>query len=275
MASVHYLNGTFVEERELLISPRDLGYSRGYAVFDFLITYNGRPFKLEKHIERLFNSAAHIELKLPWSKDEIFRIVTETVARNTDPGEKAIKIMVSGGISQSLMPVPQNTMLIVLVDPRTASPKELYEKGAAVVTVRHTRYAPEAKTNNYIEGVLQVQRSYDSGAIEPIYYDDVQVFEGASSNIWAVIDGVLLTPKSKILAGITREVLLEILKIDIPIRVADFSREQLLGASEVFLTASNKEVMPVTRIDGSDIGDGTVGYITQKVMQQFRDYTSF
>ncbi len=86
---MHFLNGKLVQEKDLLISPRDLGFARGYAVFDFLITYGGRPFMLERHIERLLQSAKLISLPVPWSKKQIVDWVKKTVAQNRNGEEKS------------------------------------------------------------------------------------------------------------------------------------------------------------------------------------------
>jgi branched-subunit amino acid aminotransferase/4-amino-4-deoxychorismate lyase len=152
-------------------------------------------------------------------------------------------------------------------------PKDYYEKGVGVITVKHERYFPQAKTNNYIEGMKQTQIAKQTGAIEPVYYSDTQVFEACASNIFAVVDNKLITPGTHILPGITRGVLLEILQLDIPIEVRDFTRDELMDATEVFLTASGKEVVPVTVIDGKPVGNGAVGNISKEAMRQFREYT--
>lgn len=268
----HFLNGKFVSEEELLISPRDIGFSRGYAVFDFLRTYSHhRPFKLQEHIERLFHSADLIGLQIPWSKEQVKKWVLETLEKNQTDEEKFIKIIVSGGISNAMLPA-ENPTIVILVDPATVYPKEQYEKGISVITVKHERYNPQAKSNNYIEGVKQTQQAKKIGAVEPVYYSDTQVFEGSNSNIFIVRENKLLTPVSNILGGITRSVLLEILKLDIPIEAKDFTLDELLTADDVFLTGSGKEVTPVTSIDGKPVGNGEVGLVTKEVMQQYSEY---
>lgn len=270
--SKHFLNGKIVEEKDFLISPRDLGFARGYGVFDFFITYpSRRPFMLEKHIDRLFNSAKLIDLAMPWTKEEILQRVHETIEANGE-GEKMIKVIVTGGVSTSLMP-QGNPTLIVMVDPLTKFPEEHYTKGVGMILVPFMRYQPKAKTTNYLEGVRQVQRGQAKRAVEPIYYDDTQIFEGASCNIFAVIDGTLMTTKSNILPGITREVILESLKLPVKVEVRDFTKDELLAASEAFITSSNREVMPVVRLDDKLVGDGAVGKITKEVMRAFQEFT--
>ncbi len=271
--AVHFLNGALVSEKELTISVRDLGFTRGYAVFDFMITYaHHRPFMLAQHIDRLFNSANIIGLSIPWTKEQISRWVLETLAANKDQNEKAIKIIISGGISNSMVP-NGNPTIAILIDPRPVFPIEFYEKGIAIVTAKHNRYEPLAKSNNYIEGVKQAQIAAAHSALDPIYYNDEQVLESSTSNIFAVINNRLITPNSNILPGITRNVLLSILKLDIPVVAEDFKLEDLLAAQEVFFSASNKEVMAVTKIDGKDVGDGRVGPVTKDAMRQFQEFT--
>jgi branched-chain amino acid aminotransferase len=270
--ATHFLNGRLVSEEQLAISPRDLGFSRGYAIFDFLKTYpHHRPFKLQEHIDRLFNSADLIGLLIPWSKEDVEKWVMETLSANKTAEEKFIRIMISGGESHTMLP-SQDPTIVILVDPAVEYPREHYEKGIGVITVKHSRYTPEAKSNNYIEGVKQTQLAKKLGAVEPIYYSNTQVFEGSNSNIFAVINGRLVTPASNILEGVTRGVLLEILQLDVPMEARDFTFDELLGASEVFLTGSGKEITPITRIDDKLVGDGAVGSITKEIMRQYKEY---
>ncbi len=269
---IHFFNGKLVSESELVISPRDLGFSRGYGVFDFLKTYpHHRPFKLREHIDRLFNSANLIGLQIPWDKEQMQKWVMTTLEANQTAEEKFIKIIISGGASDTMLPAGDPT-IVVLVNEAVAYPKEHYEKGIGVIAVKHTRYTPEAKSNNYIEGVKQTQKAHKLGAVEPIYYSDTQVFEGSNSNIFAILNGKLTTSANNILEGVTRSVLLEILKLDVPVEVRDFSFDELLSATEVFLTGSGKEVTPVTLIDGQPVGSGAVGPVTQEVMRQYQAY---
>ncbi len=275
---IHFLNGSFTDEAGLVVPVRDLGFMRGYAVFDFLITYRGqKPFMLDRHIDRLFNSAALIGLTLPaaWTKAQVREWVMATLAKNADGREKAIKIVISGGPSHALLPEAPAPTIAILIDTREPFPDDYYTKGVGVITAKFRRYTPEAKSNNYIEGVKQAQAAAKIGAVEPVYYDEAQVYEGASSNIFAVVGGMLVTPASNILEGVTRAALLEILPAaGVPVVLRNFSMDELRGASEAFLAASNKEIMPVTAIDGVPVGDGAVGSVTKQVMEIFREFTS-
>lgn len=272
---VHFLNGKLTPESQMSISARDIGLLRGYAVFDFLITYpHHRPFHLRDHIDRLYNSAGLIGLDVPFSQDTMQKWVSASLNANNTKFEKAIRIVLTGGVGpDSITPSPDNPTIIIFIDKHTPYPKEYYEKGVGIIMVKHTRYMPGAKTNNYIEGVRSTKKARSLGAIEPVYYDGTQVFEGATCNIFALIGGHLKTPKTNILPGITRKVLLERLNLAESVEVEDFNLRELLGAKEVFLTASNKEVMPVVKVDNVNVNEGKVGEVTKEVMRQFRQYT--
>ncbi len=272
MESIHFLNGKFVSEKELLISPRDLGYSRGYAVFDFLRTYQQRPFLLQKHIDRLFRSAETLALTIPWSKEQVCEWVSETLEANKSINtENVARIIISGGSSTTLVP-PRLPTIVITVDAVIGCPPEEYKHGVEIRLVEFQRYRPEAKTNNYIEAVMTLKALATQNIHEVIYYSDGMVREGTRSNIFALINGRLLTPKTLVLGGITREALLDILKLSVPLEVEDFSVAALRSASEVFITATGKEVMPVTKIDGVIVGDGKVGSLTNEVMRQHQSF---
>lgn len=271
----HILNGKLVPESGLLVSARDLGFLRGYGIFDFLITcLGGKPFHLTDHIDRFYHSAEIIGIHIPWDKSLIKKWVCQALQANDNGKEKSIRLMLTGGVSDdSVSPVAgEHPTFIVMVDPRHPCPKEWYQTGVGVITSNHTRYAPTAKSVHYIEGVKLINRARKQGDVEVVYYNGSQVYEGATSNIFALIDGKLLTPRSNILCGVTRDVVLKIQKLAVPVEEKDFTLNQLLSAQEVFLTASNKEVLPVTKIDGRPVDSGKVGPVTQEMMRQFREY---
>lgn len=271
MSSTHFLNGRLVKESELLISPRDLGYSRGYAVFEFMVTSGGRPFMMDKHLERLYESAKSISLPLPWKKETIAEWVLLTLEANMPiEGDAAISIIISGGPSQTLS-LPEAPTIVIMVDRRMGSPAQDYVDGVHVLLSEFQRYRPHAKTSNYAEAVCQFNVA-PGGIHEVIYYSDTMIREGTRSNIFALIDGVLTTPKTDVLGGITRGIILEKLQLPIRVEARDFTVQELLSASEVFITATGKNIMPVIKINDTTIGGGEVGGVTSEVMAQFQSY---
>jgi branched-chain amino acid aminotransferase len=167
-----------------------------------------------------------------------------------------------------------NPTIMIIIGSYTRPPASYYENGVKAKSVKYERQFAEAKTTNYVEAIKTLSENKDNGITEVIYYNDSLVFEGGGCNVFAVIDNKLVTPKSNIVEGITRNVLLEILRLDIPIEVRDFTYDEMLSSSEVFLTGSSKEIRGVVDIDGEDIGNGKVGEITKEASRQYNEYTS-
>ncbi len=271
--AVYYIDGTFVDEAEAVLPVRDLIILRGYGVFDFLRTYNGRPFHLEEHLTRLRNSARLIGLNCPWSNGELASIVHQTLARN-DFEESNIRLLITGGDSEDGISPGPNPRLVVLIGDTLRFPETCYRDGAKIITARLNRYIPGAKSIDYIRAIVTLKDAKAAGAVESIYVtEDDHVLEGTTSNLFIVKAGVVSTASEDILPGITRDVLLEILKPEFELQVRPVLRQELLDADEAFLASSNKEVMPVVAVDDQTIADGRPGPVTRRVMSIFRDYT--
>ena len=270
---IFYIDGEFVDENEAVLPVTDLAILRGYAVFDFLRTYNGHPFHLEAHLQRLRNSAALIGLDCHWSLAELTDIVDQTLARN-DYAESNIRLLITGGDSEDSISPGRHPRLLVMVRPVTPYPEIWYEEGIKIITARLNRYIPGAKSTDYIRAIVTLKDAEAAGAIESVYVNkDDQVLEGTTSNLFIVRENTVITPSDDILPGITRDVLLEIMQPDLPLDLRPVSRQELLTADEAFVASSTKEVVPVVQVDEQTIGDRLVGPVTKKVMALFRDYT--
>lgn len=271
MKNIHFLNGRFVDEDHLLLSPRDLGYSRGYAAFDFMISSGGRPFMMDKHINRLFNSCQAISLNVPWSKQQVADWVQQTVDANELSDEDIVlRIIISGGSSGTLTPAKTPT-IVIIVEARMVLPPENYANGVRILLTEFDRYEPQAKTTNYVQAI-RVMNAAPHDVDEIIYFSNKMVREGTRSNVFALINGVLTTPETGVLGGITRDIILNDLELTVQTESRDFTVQDLLSATEVFITATGKEVMPVTKINNAPVGDGTVGDITNEVMAKFKNF---
>lgn len=268
-----YLNGKYVNESELLISPRDLGFTRSYAVFDYIRTYNGKPFKLIDHIERLIESSKLIKIEHSYTVAEIENVVLNLLEINNDGLEKSIKIIMSGGVSNSMYQTSSAT-LVIYIDPFKPKNPDIYTKGVRLKSIKYTRDVPESKNTNYLEGVMQAQVNKDTDIYEPLYFSDSQVFETSNSNIFVVKDNVIYTPKNNIFLGAARGVVVNDLKNKFQIIEQDFDLNFLLNADEVFLTSSGKEVVSVVCVDDIIIGDGKVGVVGELVLKEFRDFVN-
>jgi len=274
MKNIYYIDGQFVNDDESVISARDLTVLRGFGIFDFLITYNKRPFFLKEHIQRLENSAKHIGMKLGHSNEEICAIVEETLKKNTHHDESNVRIVYTGGVSSDGITPEGNGKLMVMVTPRHILPEWWYTDGAKIITNRMERFIPGAKSTNYLNAVFALNMAHDQDAIESIYVDQSnRILEGTTTNFFFFKEGKLITSKEGILPGITRSVILKLAGKEFDIEERDIDFSELESMEEVFLTASNKEVVPIVQIDDLTIGSGKPGERTLKIMKTFREYT--
>ena len=268
-----YLNGQFVPEEKLLISPRDLGFSRGYGVFEYIRTYGGRPYKLKEHIDRLLNSADLIKLKHNFTLKQVEDAINKLLELNNDGQEKSIRVHFSGGVSNSMYQTGEPTM-VIFMDPFKSKDPTIYTDGVILNTVKYERDVPRSKNVNYVEGIIQAHTNKDKGIFEPLYYSDDQVFETSNSNIFAVKNGKLYTPKNNVFYGSARSTIVNNLKDQFDITEEDFKLDFLLDAEEVFLASGGKQVAPVVKIDDKIIGDGKVGKVTLQVWEKFKDFVA-
>ncbi|RJQ65217.1 MAG: branched-chain amino acid aminotransferase [Desulfobacteraceae bacterium] len=265
--AVFYVDGEFLPAEKAVIPVDDLAVLRGIGVFDLLRTYSGRPMFLKEHVQRLIDSARQIDLDLPWSHAHICRTALETLSRNNFD-EANIRIIVTGGSSPDFMTPQGNPRLLVLVTPLPKLPAEWYDKGVKVVTVRAERRMPGAKSLDYLAAAMALRQSKAQGAVEAVYVDrHDHALEGTTSNLFAVIDNRLITPGRGILSGITRQVVLDIAGGLMPIEIRDLPLTELRTAQEVFITGTNKGLMPVVQMDDTPIGDGRPGRFTLRIME--------
>ncbi|MGD0397286.1 MAG: aminotransferase class IV [Syntrophobacteraceae bacterium] len=271
----YYIDGKFVSDDNSLISARDIVVLRSFGVFDFLITYNKRPFHLEEHVERLANSARCIGLQIHHTNSEICEIVQETVKRNRHHMESGIRIVYTGGISSDGLTPEGRGILMVMVTPKHELAPELYTDGAKIITVGVERFLPSAKSTCYLSAVHAVQQAKKQKAVEAVYVDrNNRILEGCTSNFFFFKNNRLVTSHRDILPGITRSVIFELAKDFYGVETRDIDSSELYDMEEAFITASNKEVMPIVKVNDLQIGNGRVGEHTRRIMQLFRDYTN-
>lgn len=274
MANTYYVDGEFVESSKATLPVDDLALLRGYGVFDFLRTYNGRPFYLAAHISRLFRSAQKIGLAIPWPAAEIEDIVIRTLHRN-DHAESNIRILVTGGTSPDGICPSGNSRLLVMVTPVKTMPESWYKDGIKLISYRTERLFPEAKSINYIAGILALQKACREDAVEALYIGmDDRVLECTTSNFFCFSGDTLVTPASGVLPGVTRQVILDIAADRFEIETRNIFADELPTFDEILITSSNKEVLPVVRIDDMVVQAGTPGPHTRELLAMFRHFVT-
>jgi len=276
---IYYINGEFVQEQDAMISARDLAVLRGFGAFDYLRTYNKKPFSLARNIERLRRSCDIIGLTYPWSDEEVTDLVMQTLERNIQHdtavdarhNDYNIRIVMTGGESSDNVTPDGDAGLLIMVTPLYELPSEWYTDGVTVATVDIGRVFPTAKTTNYISAIVAQRKAREIGGVEALYVDEQgHVLEGTTTNLFVWMNNQWVTPPTgEILPGITRQTVTELLEKNATLSYQELTRDDVYNADEVFITAANKRIVPVVQIDDKQIADGKVGANTQVIMQQF------
>jgi branched-chain amino acid aminotransferase len=272
--SIYYINGDYVPANEAVIPATDLAVLRGYGAFDFLRTYGGRPFRLDANIARLRRSAEIIELELPYSDAQIHDIVLTTLEKNKDIApEFNIRLVITGGVSPDNITPAGKTGLMVMVTPLHELPAWWYTDGIKLITVDIERIYPNSKSINYIPAIIAQKRAREQNAVEALYIKNDHILEGTTTNVFAFYGDTLVTPSVGILPGITRQTILEITQGHYDVQVRDLPVAEFFKAEELFITAANKQVVPVKQVDDTLFSGGRPGERTLHVMELFKART--
>ncbi|HOP66901.1 MAG TPA: branched-chain-amino-acid transaminase [Methanoregulaceae archaeon] len=277
-----YIDGKFVPREEAKISVFDHGFLYGDGVFEGIRAYSGRVFRLEEHLDRLYDSAKTIDLQVPVSKAEFGEIILETLRKN-NLREAYIRPIVSRGVGDlGLDPrkCPKPTIVVIAVE-WGAMYGDLYEKGLKAITVSVRRnpaqaLPPNVKSLNYLNNIFAKIEANYKGGDEAIFFDtNGYVSEGSGDNIFVVKNGEIITPPTlNNLRGITRVVALEIAaSLGITVKEQNLGYYDMYSADEVFVTGTAAEVGPIVLIDGRSIGSGRPGPVTRQLMAAFKAVT--
>ncbi len=272
MPKIIFLNGRYLPLKSAGISPYDLGLLRGYGVFDFMVTANGKPFMLSEHWKRFKNSARELNLNVPLIESEYKKTISKLLKLNKLK-HPAIRTILTGGVSSDgITPAEKGTFLI-MIEKRHLLPEKLYREGAKVITIEHFRDCPEAKTSNYIIAIKNTKKRIKEKAAEIVYTYQGKASEASTSNFFIVKNGVVITPGKNILLGITRNITIKLARRKrYKVIKRDVSEEEICLADEMFLTASNKGIVPVVKVNNKKIGNGRPGKVTNILMEEFRKF---
>lgn len=264
-----YFNGKFIRENRVGISPRDLGVLRGYAVFDFMRTEQGKLLFFSRHFSRFKNSARELGLRIPAGRRELERIIKRLINKN-HLREAYIKFILTGGVSGDGISLKrQKSTFLVLADRQKLLPQRYYVHGVKIITSEFRRELPAVKSSNYIWAIKEQEKREAKGAIETLYIFQGQVFEASRSNFFIFRGNKLITAGDGILLGITRGFVLELARNKFEIEERKLKVSELKLADEAFITATTKRIMPVVKIDGFKVGDGKVGEKTKWLTREF------
>lgn len=267
-----YAHGQIMPADQFRLPFHDLGLLRGYAVFDYLRTYAGRPFLPQSYVTRLERSAQAVGLFLPEPRQALLRALEQLAGLDARSGrEIGLRMLLTGGLAADAvtMTAPE---LLIMSEPLAPQDLEVLAHPNHLLTLDHQRDLPKVKTTNYLRFLSMTQALREAGADDVLYVSGGQVRELSRSNFFVVKDGVLITPDSGILEGITRQVVLRIAARHLRVEVRPCTLAEVLLADEAFATSSTKRIIPVTAIDGQPIGDGQPGPVTQQLHRLFVEF---
>jgi branched-subunit amino acid aminotransferase/4-amino-4-deoxychorismate lyase len=273
MKNFFTLNGKIQDIRKAAMRVNDIGILRGYGVFDFMRTYNGKVFHWDDHFKRFMGSAKALKLKIPFAKNSISQQIKDLVKKNRcEKQDFSIRLVLTGGPTEDGMTYKDPTFAVILEDIYDF-PKSLYRDGAKLILHEYERLLPESKNNNYIWAIRLAGEKKRKGAIEVLFTADGRILEASTANFFIFKGATLITPKDGILKGITRKIVLKLAKGRFKIEEREVKISELESATEAFITGTNKLIMPVVGVDGKKIGAGKVGENTKWLMEEFRKYT--
>jgi len=279
-----YMNGKFYEKSEAKISVFDHGLLYGDGVFEGVRSYNRLVFKLQEHIDRLYESAHSIMLKINMSKEQMIKAVIQTLKENKleDAYIRVIATRGEGDLGLDPRKCIGKSSTIIITDRIAFYPEKLYKEGMEIITVAtarnsHEALNPQIKCLNYLNNILAKIEATNLGYEEALMLNDQgYVAECTGDNVFIVDDGELYTPPECMgaLRGVTRDTVLDIAKSSgIERHEHVFTRHELYISDECFLTGTAAEIIPVVKVDGRIIGAGKPGKITLGLMKKFKELT--
>ncbi len=276
MPDIAFVNDAFLPLSEARVSVEDRGFQFGDGVYELIRVYGGKPFRLSEHLARLERSAKAVGIAMPFSGSRWTSVVTEALQRS-GYAEAKIYIQLTRGAAPRDHAWAGSIAATVVVTVRELVPPaaNLYTDGVGVITVPDIRWGRcDIKSICLLPNVLAKQQAKEAGAFEALFVRDGHVLEGATSNVFTVQAGTLVTsPEGPLLlSGVTRKLVLAVAqKAGVPAKEQPVTEADLAVAAEVFLAGTTVEVLPVAHVNGKPVGRGKPGPVTQLLMARFGD----
>ncbi|MBA3445297.1 MAG: branched-chain-amino-acid transaminase [Gemmatimonadales bacterium] len=274
-----WIDGEWCERGSATVSVYDHGFLYGDGVFEGIRVYGGRIFRLEEHLDRLYDSAKAVWLNIPMDKEELAGVTREAVSRS-GIAEAYIRHIVTRGVGDLGLdprkcPKPS---VIIIVDTIKLWPEQMYETGLNVITAgtpipQRESLSPRVKSLNYLAHILAKVEGINAGADEVLMLDSAgSVAEGSGQNVFVVKKGRIRTPPAHagILKGVTRDAVIELAAdAGYPVEQTILNRYDLYTADEAFFTGTASEIVGIRQLDGRVIGTGKPGPVTRDLRSRF------
>lgn len=276
-ATICYLNGEFLPLDQAKISVLDRGFIFGDAIYEVIPVYRRKPLRLAAHIARLQRSLDEIRITSPHSDGEWAGLIGDLI-NYSEHDDQAVYLQVSRGVAKREFGLLQGVepTIFMLSSPFVSPPQQQIDNGVAAVSLADFRWLRcDIKSTSLLGANMLRQFANDAGGAECVLFRDGYLTEGSSSNIFVVRNGVLVTPpKSRlILPGITYDLLLELALVNgVPTQVRDVAESEVKAADELMLSASLRELLAITQLDGKPVGDGKPGEVFRRLYELFQAY---
>jgi|GEM_PF-140715 D-alanine transaminase/branched-chain amino acid aminotransferase len=252
-SSFFFVNDTFLPATQASLLVTDLSIQRAYGIFDFFMTLGDRPIFLDEHLDRFFHSAAQLRLPVGRTREELKTIIAGLQQRNGIP-DSGIRMTLTGGYSADGYTLSQPN-LIITQKPLDTEIIPICEPPIRLVTYPHCRQMPGTKTIDYLMAIWLQPYIRQHDANDVLYHQNGVVSECPRSNFFIVTaDDSIVTPARNILLGITRMKVLEVAATRFRVEERDVTLEDIRTAKEAFITSTTKHILPVSHIDGHQIG---------------------
>ena len=268
MKSLCYVNGEIKPAEEGVIGISDLSVQRGYGVFDYGRTYNGKLFHFEENLKRFRSSASELHMVPPVS-DMRIREIAEELIEGSDLRTPAVRMILTGGYSETL----DAPNFIIIAEELPTYPNEIYEEGVRIIKYEYQRELPHIKSINYLNAIRLEPLKRERNASDILYHSAIGITECPRNNFFVFMGDTLVTPSDGVLHGVTRNIVLKLAAPYFRVEERRVDVEELGTADEAFVTSTTKGVLPVTEIDDSAVGEGKVGERSRTLMRLLDEYT--
>lgn len=264
---IGFFNGKYSDINQLTLPITATTINRGYAAFEFFTMVNHKAFYLDRHLNRLFQTLKILRIQLDYDEIELTTIIQQLLHKN--PTENiSYKIFVIPEPDAAYDFFKGDLFIFPIINPikETITAKT----GAKLLLKAYSRFLPEAKTTNYTAFIYWENEVLKQQAIDVLYFDSDYIRETSRSNIFIVKNNIIYTPKTAVLKGITRSIVIDLIQQNnFNFEEKEISLAELLLADEVFVSSTTREIMPITYIDAILINQGKIGNITRQLMSDF------
>lgn len=269
MSPLCYINNRFLAYSEAHLHISDLGLQRGYSIFDYFLEIEGRIPFLEDYLNRFYGSAKLLNMEVPLTRDLLKEKIAHLLQQNK-LSTSGIKLLLTGGYSEDLYS-PSSPNFMILNLPVYHRPGD-FGDGVKLLLLDYQRHIPEVKTTFYLPSIALFPKMKETGAIEVLYHHNGLITETTRANFFLIKKGILITPSSGVLWGITRKNVLLVAKKIMPVEEREVRLEELWECDEAFITGTSKHVLPVVEVEGRMIGNGKPGERTEAISSEFEKF---